>query len=553
MSERKNINNLFQEKFENFEVVPDQIVWNNIEAKLKEKKKRRVIPFWWKLSGIAAALLIGTFVYNFGFENSNAAFDNGTTVTVKEKNDSKAGNKVSKNNSDKPTLKNNNSINTTEESVANNANTNNSEKNINSLDTDTKSNSSEVVANSTNAKFNKKKSDNNYYQKNNTALTNNSDTENAVAEVNKGKKKNKTKTAIQHNNESVVVENSLKEKNKSIENKTAIISNEEKNNTIVNNTIDRNNKEKNKSIENKTTIISNEEKNNTIVNNTIDRNNSVLSPNSKNDLTPNKKIDSTKIAIVEPNALEELQNEKEKKMITEPKLNRWQVSSNVAPIYFSSLSGGSPLDEGLKNNSKTYSANNQSYGVGASYAINKKIKIRTGVNLLNVDYDTNGILYYQSTEVNSKIANLNLNTPGSLIIIESLSNVNSDFNKVIQKSEGSLNQKMGYIEVPMEMTYTILNKKLGIDFIGGMSTMILSKNEIYLKSSDLNLKIGEANNLNNIHFSGNLGLGFKYGILKNLDARLEPVFKYQINTFSNDSGDFKPFMFGVYSGVNFTF
>ena len=553
MSERKNINNLFQEKFENFEVVPDQIVWNNIEAKLKEKKKRRVIPFWWKLSGIAAALLIGTFVYNFGFENSNAAFDNGTTVTVKEKNDSKAGNEVSKNNSDKLTLKNNNSINTTEESVANNANTNNSEKNINSLDTDTKSNSSEVVANSTNAKFNKKKSDNNYYQKNNTALTNNSDTENAVAEVNKGKKKNKTKTAIQHNNESVVVENSLKEKNKSIENKTAIISNEEKNNTIVNNTIDRNNKEKNKSIENKTTIISNEEKNNTIVNNTIDRNNSVLSPNSKNDLTPNKKIDSTKIAIVEPNALEELQNEKEKKMITEPKLNRWQVSSNVAPIYFSSLSGGSPLDEGLKNNSKTYSANNQSYGVGASYAINKKIKIRTGVNLLNVDYDTNGILYYQSTEVNSKIANLNLNTPGSLIIIESLSNVNSDFNKVIQKSEGSLNQKMGYIEVPMEMTYTILNKKLGIDFIGGMSTMILSKNEIYLKSSDLNLKIGEANNLNNIHFSGNLGLGFKYGILKNLDARLEPVFKYQINTFSNDSGDFKPFMFGVYSGVNFTF
>lgn len=521
MSERKNINNLFQEKFDNFEVVPDQIVWNNIEAKLKEKKKRRVIPFWRKLSGIAAALLIGAFVYNFGFENSNAAFDNGTTVTVKEKNDSKAGNEVSKNNSDKPTSKNNISTNTTEESFVNNANTNNSEKNINSLDTNNKANSSEVVANSTNAKFNKKKSNNNYYQNNNTPLTNNADTKNAVAEVNKGKKNDKRKTAIQHNNESVVAENSLKNKNKSIENKT--------------------------------TIISNEEKNNTIVNNTIDRNNSVLSPNLKNDLTPNKKIDSTKIAIVEPNALEELQNEKEKKMITEPKLNRWQVSSNVAPIYFSSLSGGSPLDEGLKNNSKTYSANNQSYGVGASYAINKKIKIRTGVNLLNVDYDTNGILYYQSTGVNSKIANLNLNTPGSLIIIENLNNVNPDFNKMIQKSEGRLNQKMGYIEVPMEMTYTILNKKLGIDFIGGMSTMILSKNEIYLKSSDLNLKIGEANNLNNIHFSGNLGLGLKYGILKNLDARLEPVFKYQINTFSNDSGDFKPFMFGVYSGVNFTF
>jgi len=48
-------------------------------------------------------------------------------------------------------------------------------------------------------------------------------------------------------------------------------------------------------------------------------------------------------------------------------------------------------------------------------------------------------------------------------------------------------------------------------------------------------------------------LGFKYGFLKNIEARIEPVFKYQINTFSNDAGNFKPFVFGVYSGINFSF
>jgi len=66
-----------------------------------------------------------------------------------------------------------------------------------------------------------------------------------------------------------------------------------------------------------------------------------------------------------------LLKEKESKQITEPKLNRWQVSSNVAPIYFSSISKGSPLDDGLKNNDKTYAANNQSYGIGVNYALNK--------------------------------------------------------------------------------------------------------------------------------------------------------------------------------------
>jgi hypothetical protein len=69
----------------------------------------------------------------------------------------------------------------------------------------------------------------------------------------------------------------------------------------------------------------------------------------------------------------------------------------------------------------------------------------------------------------------------------------------------------------------------------------------------LNLKIGEANNLNNVHFSGNLGLGLKYGFFKRLEAHIEPVFKYQINTFNNDAGNFKPFVFGVYSGINYIF
>jgi hypothetical protein len=86
-----------------------------------------------------------------------------------------------------------------------------------------------------------------------------------------------------------------------------------------------------------------------------------------------------------------------------------------------------------------------------------------------------------------------------------------------------------------------------------MSTLVLNRNEIYLQSSELNLKIGEANNLNNVHFSGNLGLGLKYGFFKRLEARIEPVFKYQINTFNNDAGNFKPFVFGVYSGINYTF
>ena len=519
MSERKNINNLFQEKFENFEVIPDEIVWKNIEDKLKEKKKRRVIPFWWKLSGIAAVLLLGFFIYTVEFNNSATLINNEKTVTNKEKNTFETA--IKKENVAKS--EKNKSVNSNQKIIIANTNDNSKDTDNSKIKTtnsigfkNSKPNANSIVS-SENTKNTDVK-----YKKNSNQINNkiiNLSSKNIAFEPSKDKKITKRKSKVITKSEALTSEN-LKKKESS---DTKII------------------------------ISSDKEKNNAIANTSIDKNKSVLTQNLKTDETINKKNDSTKIAIVEPNALEELQKEKEKKTITEPKLNRWQISSNVAPIYFSSLSSGSPLDDGLKNNQKSYGTNNQSYGIGTSYALNKKLKIRTGINVLNVDYNTNGITYYQTQSVNSKLSNLDLNSAGSSIIIENFSNVNSPFNKAIQKSEGSLNQKLGYIEMPLEISYKVLDKKFGIDFIGGMSTMFLNRNEIYLQSSNLNLKIGEANNLNDVHFSGNLGLGFKYDILKHFQARLEPMFKYQINTFSTDSGGFKPYVFGVYSGINFTF
>lgn len=65
MKENKNIERLFQEKFKDFEVQPPQDAWAAIEKRLNEKKKkRRVIPIWFKASGIAASLVLGFFLFN---------------------------------------------------------------------------------------------------------------------------------------------------------------------------------------------------------------------------------------------------------------------------------------------------------------------------------------------------------------------------------------------------------------------------------------------------------------------------------------------------------
>ncbi len=107
--------------------------------------------------------------------------------------------------------------------------------------------------------------------------------------------------------------------------------------------------------------------------------------------------------------------------------------------------------------------------------------------------------------------------------------------------------------MPIELSYKLVDKKFGIEIIGGMSTLFLNNNTVSLVTDGMEMNVGKANNLNNIHFSSNVGLGFKYSFWKNFNANFQPMFKYQINTFSENSGNFKPYFIGLYSGISFSF
>ena len=121
------------------------------------------------------------------------------------------------------------------------------------------------------------------------------------------------------------------------------------------------------------------------------------------------------------------------------------------------------------------------------------------------------------------------------------------------KYDGTLKQEINFVEIPVELSYKIIDKKFGIELIGGMSTLFLTENNVSLVSAGQEMIIGKANNLNEIHFSSNVGLGFKYNFWGNFNANFQPMFKYQINTFNNDSRDFKPYFIGLYSGISFSF
>ena len=236
-------------------------------------------------------------------------------------------------------------------------------------------------------------------------------------------------------------------------------------------------------------------------------------------------------------------------------LTRWTIATNAAPVFFNSLGKGSSLDAQFNNNSKDGEVT-LSYGVSASYSINNKLSIRSGINKVNLGYNTNNVVVFQALgSINSSaLKNINQdNASGNLSIIsgENLSAQRSDtFTKT---SNTSINQSLGYIEIPLEIEYALIDKKFGFNVIGGFSSFILSSNELYSEIGGNRTHIGEATNINKVSYSANFGLGLSYKLTKKLDLNLEPLFKYQINTFNNTSGDFKPYFIGFYTGIGFKF
>ncbi len=548
MSEKKSIDRLFQEKFKDFEVNPPEDAWAVIEARLDGKKRRRLIPFWWKLGGIAAVFLIGFLV-------SKSIYDDGS---------SKPANPVVK--EERPNAGKEKSLEDVNSEFKNNGRVNEDSPVVNKTNTEK---STQQNTESTNK-------------------VNGSIPSNAVAETNTNKPGNNAVSGRKNTNKKAVLpsESTVAERKsahyRSLKNKL----NAGKNNAPPTeiefeksqNPVAQNQKINSPPITKKESKV-NGEANQIVQTNSDEKNkkgNQVSTDNNNINLDDlkgkvdskiatkevEKKVNDTAAISVANNELEKLLNEKESTSKSESKRNRWQLASNVAPVFLGSVSNGSPIDSTLSKNSKSYNTN-VGFGIGVSYAVTKKLSIRTGVNKVNMSYDTNDISFFTGIQAKT-LQGVNPTATSEMIHVESSNaQVSSDVspeaallpfeNAFAHKSTGYLRQEMGYLEMPVELTYNLLDKKFGLKIIGGFSTLFLQDNSIMIISEGRDTLLGEANNLNDVHFSTNIGLGLKYNFLKSFEFNVEPTVKYQLNTYSSNAGNFKPYLFGIYSGISYKF
>jgi hypothetical protein len=466
MQDKKNIDRYFQEQFKDFEVQPEPQVWEAIELSLRKKKKRRkVLPFWLKISGIAASLLVGLLlVQKTQYE--------GSKPVIKIVNQSKT--------SEKETLH---------------------KKRITTKPNHFDKEPQQIVTN--------QQPKQTHYEKNNIRVTG--------PKINSNQKKDKKDyiVHIQKNNTSVIT-------NVTVDSEGLALAQQQENSVVT------------KEI----TAVQNEQSKKPIADTEMF--------NKTQDIT-NKEVSAT------INTLEEILKNKKTPESNPTKGNKWKITPTVAAVYLNTNSSGSALDPQLAQNKKT-NDNSSSYGIGIHYALNQKMSLRSGINRLALGYNTNNVSYTAGLR-NNTVSNINFRNSSSIEITNNNGATTlSSFEKNLQKNNvGALNQQMNYFEIPFEMSYAVIDKKIGIHLIAGVSTLLLKDNEVRLESEGFNGTLGSATNLNSVHFSTNFGFGVRYKLIKSFQLSLEPMLKYQINTFTNNSSNFKPMVMGVYTGISYEF
>ena len=504
--QKKKLDELFQEKFLDFKDAPDAKVWQDIEASLNQKKKKRVFPIWWQLGGIAAVLAVAFILFNpFASQQTHEEIIVDTDQPIENtiNDDTKS---EGKNSGNGPSSLPENGIVDTTPPVANN----------------------QVQQNS---------------------ITNKIPNPKTILEKEKTIDTNDSWSTKQN---AVVASNSVQNKEGS---ENDIVSTE-KSSGHANDT---------------QTLIAQQNSNKTAT---------TSSENPTQDKAALKVLENSKELAVTKAEEEQLETdepvkksifeaianvEKDEVSDLEEHNNRWSAGPSVAPVYFNAIGQGSPVNSIFIPNSKSGNVN-FSYGVTVAYAISKKLSIRSGIHKVDYGYDTEDVAF--SSSVSAAFSNQGqlssidyAPTSGSLIISSkkvasdkfNTANTSADVSAKSAAREGFMSQQLGYLELPVELNYALVDKKFGVNLIGGISSLFLIDNAVSLTAGELTTEIGEANNINDLNFSANMGLGLNYKFSSKIRANIEPIFKYQLNTFSDINGTFRPYSIGVYSGLSFKF
>jgi len=244
---------------------------------------------------------------------------------------------------------------------------------------------------------------------------------------------------------------------------------------------------------------------------------------------------------------EEIKKEKEDKAIA--KNEKWAVE------VFAGVANSENYKKEKTLGSVNDSKQSNSYGVKTKYKINKKWAVSSGVKFNELGQSIANVTYMRTTNAFLSSSDY-LNQNSTVAAAPITNNENYVFvpkNTIMAlKSDniesGKLDQNLRYLEVPLEVSYSIFNKnKTNISLNTGGFVGKLISNSMALNGSS----IGENVNAKDYVYGSLLSTTVQYRIYKKTNIFVEPAMNYYINPLNDQS--FNQFQWGLNFGLNVSF
>ncbi len=307
-----------------------------------------------------------------------------------------------------------------------------------------------------------------------------------------------------------------------------------------------------------------------------------LNFNSSNATKQENKISSATKPI-ESNKIADIDAAAEPFLIEKPKPKHWSLEGQFAPQY--------SYRNVVKEDSKSVYDENENGlvayagGVKVNYKAGKRLTFQTGVFYSVLGQTGKAYEIKQASGISTYAGRQRsiywLNNSWGPVILhdgqqsqtqnQSISSTDAAYGSVyVNKASASvLNalstrgdeiknakmiQQVKFIEIPVLARYLLIDKKIGCNLVGGVSTNVMVKNNIYIKQDGSKQDIAENGDLQKINYSSTIGIGINYHWFKNINLTLEPTYKYYLNALSLDENrKVHLYAFGIYTGLTYKF
>ena len=255
----------------------------------------------------------------------------------------------------------------------------------------------------------------------------------------------------------------------------------------------------------------------------------------------------------------------------ESKVSKWRVGAGVSPTYLSSnlRAANRNISEMVSNESATLSYTG---GVAVSFSVGKRLALQTGIYYSSLGREVSGIASYSgfSAIAGSKSDKVfgvetttgRVNTTNRDIFLadqagDRIQSIYTADNFDPLKSDltpfgTKLQQSYEYLEIPLLLSYRVIDRRIGLNITGGLSYNFLLDNRTYAIGENNKVPVGSTADMSALLLSSALGVNLDYSLTDKFSVNMGPSIRYFLNSNGRLTAD-NPYTFGIWSGVFYKF